>query len=151
MNIRQMEYTDIEQLLVLGVEFYNASPHVGAIEFDLASMQEVLLNSLGNEIFRVIVAEKENELIGAIAVVKAPVFFNFAFNDAQELFWFVTEKQRNSGAGMQLLRAAENWAKENGCRELKMLTVDAESNPIVLMYKHRGYVRGEQTFIKRLT
>ena len=32
--------------------------------------------------------------------------------------WFVREDARKSGVGAALIRAAENWAREQGCREM---------------------------------
>ncbi|MGC2402771.1 MAG: GNAT family N-acetyltransferase [Acidobacteriaceae bacterium] len=32
--------------------------------------------------------------------------------------WFVTEGERGRGTGAQLLAAAENWARRQGCREM---------------------------------
>jgi aminoglycoside 6'-N-acetyltransferase I len=32
--------------------------------------------------------------------------------------WFVYEALRNRGIGKELMRAAEDWAREHGCREM---------------------------------
>jgi GNAT superfamily N-acetyltransferase len=38
--------------------------------------------------------------------------------------WFVREPFRNRGVGRELMRAAEQWARARGCREMASEIVD---------------------------
>lgn len=64
---------------------------------------------------------------------------------AGELFWWTDADARNAGAGLQLLDAAEAWAREQGVVVMQMVAL--ATNPSVTeLYARRGYVARDQVF-----
>lgn len=64
---------------------------------------------------------------------------------ASELVWWVEPEQR--GAGVRLLRAAEQWAAAQGAKVLQMIAPNARVGEF---YAKAGYVPVETTFQRRV-
>jgi GNAT superfamily N-acetyltransferase len=59
---------------------------------------------------------------------------------------FVEEKVRGKGIGKRLLRAAESWARKNGCRNINLNTITFQAPGF---YRKMGYrVFGKLTYPK---
>jgi GNAT superfamily N-acetyltransferase len=59
---------------------------------------------------------------------------------------FVEEKVRGKGIGKRLLRAAESWARKNGCRNIDLNTITFQAPGF---YRKMGYrVFGKLTYPK---
>ena len=82
-----------------------------------------------------------SRIVGCIAVVRGTTCnINIEVEDAETTFsvWkmSVTEECRRQGIGAKLLKAGEKWAKDNGCRKMRMIT----ANPIASnFYQNQGY------------
>jgi GNAT superfamily N-acetyltransferase len=68
---------------------------------------------------------------------------------ADELAWWVEPEHRKGRAGYQLLRAAEEWARQAGCSMVKMVA-PAHSDTVGAFLARRGYAVVETTYHKRL-
>ena len=85
------------------------------------------------------------------AALAYPAYFNAGHIQAQELFWWVDEEARSSGAGRALLEALEGWARAVGAHSLTMISLAAlDGERVAKLYERAGYRRSELTFIKRL-
>jgi GNAT superfamily N-acetyltransferase len=86
-----------------------------------------------------------DELNGAIGGVVSP---DACGGDlmATELFWFVFPGKRGS-TGIRLLRAFEDWAKENGAERIRM---SARSERPINLLERVGYRREEVLMIKEI-
>ena len=65
--------------------------------------------------------------------------------------WFIHPKHRGKGYGKQLMRQAEQWARDLGYRELASDTEVANTRSIA-MHKHLGFAETERVvcFLKSL-
>lgn len=70
-----------------------------------------LLGVITDHVF--IIAEKNGEGIGFICGLINPHIYNRSFKILTELFWWVNEQNRNSKAGLMLLKEFINTGKEN--------------------------------------
>ena len=48
----------------------------------------------------------------------------------------VSESARRSGVGSELMKKAEDWAKEQGCTEMHLITINPAARAF---YHHLGY------------
>lgn len=62
---------------------------------------------------------------------------------AAELFWYAESK------GIELLKAFENWAKDQGAKSVTMVHLSSEDR-VSKIYKRRGYKVLEHAFSKEL-
>ena len=93
-------------------------------------------------------ASVDGTLVGFIAVLKAKLP-RYAGPVAVTESFFVASAHRRTGAGLRLLRAAEDKARALGCPGL---LVSAPSGGVLAkVLPHRGYAETNRVFFKELT
>ena len=85
--------------------------------------------------------EKKYNIVGCIVVIRGTDTRNNPMVNKEETTFSVwkmsvADEYRRQGIGRRLLDDAENWAKNNGCKKMKMIT----ANPIASkFYQKQGY------------
>lgn len=97
-------------------------------------------------IFHVFCAFYEGKLVGFIAVL-LPILNHYSETVAITESYFVGKNHRDTGAGLALMRKAEEFSKENkACG----LLISAPSEGILeKILPHRGYTETNKVFFKR--
>jgi GNAT superfamily N-acetyltransferase len=151
MKIRRGTPADITALVALCQEFYSQSKYTEAgIKFSVQAMAGVITTLLGDSGI-VSVAEDDGEIVGLILVAVFPFHFNPKHKVATELVFYVTEKGRGHGLGKQLLKKAEQVAKQRGVRLFSMVAHEnVDSTSAHSLYDNLGYERSEVAYIKEL-
>jgi GNAT superfamily N-acetyltransferase len=88
-------------------------------------------------------------MIGGIIV---PYIYD-NYSQAIELCWWVDEDVRHTGLGKELLQAFEDWAKEEGCKYITMISLAApnqEHDQVGKVYEKLGYSLMERTYMKEI-
>ena len=62
--------------------------------------------------------------------------------------WYVAESHRRRGVGAQLVAAAENWAREQGCTEMASDT-QVDNTQSLQAHLHLGYEIAERSILFR--
>ena len=97
----------------------------------------------------VLVAEADGALVGFLALAGGLNPFDGANLLVEELAWWVEPSARHAGqVGARLLHAAEDWARAQGLRVLKM--VAPHQSRVAIFYERYGYVPVETSYTKRL-
>jgi len=149
MNVREATTDDLPELLRMGEMF--ASCIGASIEYDEASFAETLRGMIENDQATVMVAEGAS-IVGMIAGLLFPAFFNHAHLTGQELVWWVDPEHRRGRAGIMLFSALEDWAKESGAQTFSMMSIEPlKTDEVNQMYERKGYTVHEHSFIKELT
>ena len=152
MIVRKATETDLPQYLVLAQTFHAASPMHGSIEFDVPGYSQFYLSSLQNDSVGIWLAEIEGQIVGICGAVAYPLYFNPAALVVQELWWWLTPASRGSGAGGQMFKQIEQWAKEKNAAALFMIALeDNRAKKMENLYIRAGFKPMERTFIKEVT
>lgn len=152
MIVRKATETDLPQYLVLAQAFHAASPMHGSIEFDVPGYSQFYLSSLQNDSVGIWLAEIEGQIVGICGAVAYPLYFNPAALVVQELWWWLTPASRGSGAGGQMFKQIEQWAKEKNAAALFMIALeDNRAKKMENLYIRAGFKPMERTFIKEVT
>lgn len=148
--IRRATEKDITKIAVLGHAFVNAAWD-GVAKYDVMDTIDWLEEFIKWDHNVVFVGEVEGEVVGMIAGLVFPFYFNKAHPNAQEMFWWVDPAHRKSRVGIGLLTAFEEWAAEKGAKTVQMGTV-AKLNPekLAAIYKKKGYQESETYWTKVL-
>lgn len=95
----------------------------------------------------IFVVDTGDELVGMLALFadRNPVTGEPI---AEELAWWVEPQYRKSSLGPRLLIRAEQWARDKGCRLLKMVAPVAEPR-VGDFYRDCGYEAVETAYVKR--
>jgi len=125
--------------------FFDASGYSELTTFD-AKDSETTLSNLINSGW--LLTDGKHSMLGFVVF---PMFMNSKTTIAQELFWWVDEEARKTGAGIKILKQTEKLAKEHGAEALMMLSLsDLNGKKIGKLYESLGYKQKEQTYMRVL-
>lgn len=145
-TVRPASQEDVPVLVALGQAFTQMVPELPA---DPERMQAALGALVPDETALVLVAERDEEVVGALLAALVPVWWHPGATLAQELAWYVVPAARASGAGLQLVCALETWARERGACAV-LMTALACNPGVTQLYQRLGYGLYESHFLKRL-
>lgn len=152
MIVRKAIETDLPKYIVLAESFHMASPMHGVIDFDPEGYAHFFTTSLQNDSVGIWLAEIDNEIVGICGAIMYPLYFNPSALVVQELWWWLTPASRGSGAGGQMFKQIEQWAKEKNASALFMIALeDARVKKMENLYIRAGFKPMERTFIKEAT
>lgn len=146
--IRPATVQDIPAIVELGEKFH-AVAGWDEIPWSRDDCEASLWGFMQADCFLCFVAEERGQIIGMIAGVMSPVYFNTAHLSGEELFWWSDD--RAPLVGLRLLETLERAAREHGCHTWQMKSL-ARLNGEAMgrLYERRGYRACEQSYIKRL-
>ena len=152
MIVRKATEADLPNYIVLAESFHMASPMHGVINFDPEGYAHFFTTSLQNDSVGIWLAEIDNEIVGICGALVYPMYFNPSALVVQELWWWLTPASRGSGAGGQMFKQIEQWAKEKNASALFMIALeDTRAKKMENLYVRAGFRPMERTFIKEAT
>ena len=152
MLVRKATEADLPEYIKLAQAFHAASPMHGSIGFDVPGYSQFYLSSLQNDSIGIWLAEIENNIVGICGALVYPLYFNPSALVVQELWWWLTPASRGSGAGGQMFKQIEQWAKDKNASALFMIALeDNRAKKMENLYIRAGFKPMERTFIKEVT
>jgi GNAT superfamily N-acetyltransferase len=149
MKIRPITPDDLNDILRMAHNFHASSHVAESLPFCDQSFTKSIVDMLSDGYGMVYVAENDSGLCGMIGVMLNRHWFNNSLLLASDLFWWVDESARGSSAGLKLLNAAENWAKECGCYMVVMAhTPTIQPEKVHNLYIRRGYAQQDTYYAK---
>lgn len=145
MSIREATIADLPAIAAMGGAFYAEANLPGRFNPDVwvSSWSAILKAHVG----RIWAAEDATGLVGTIGILVAPDLGSGDLT-ATEGFWFVTPKAR--GAGVRLLKSAEEWARKSGLKRFLMAHTQLGKESLGKLYSRLGYTELETTWEKTL-
>lgn len=152
MEIRTAQPEDLPALMRMAQDFHAASPAVETVQFCPRSMAETFQSlATGDRSILFVADDEELGVIGMIAGVFYPHYLNAMHIAAQELFWWCDPSARGKGAGLALIKAMEDWAKDIGAKTLYMAsTSNPNAEKLAKLYQRRGFSKHDIYFAKRI-
>lgn len=146
MVIRPATVAEVPDLVLMGQHFLAQTPYQDVIADNPQQMQTLATQLLTcGAAGTILVAEdRGGALVGMIGLVVAPHFLSGELA-AGEVFWWVEPEHR--GAGLRLLKAAEQWATDAGAVSLQMIAPD---DRLGALYARRGYQLVERSYLRKL-
>ncbi len=143
--IRLATLEDMSQLLRMGESFFNASGYSDITTFNKDDSEKLLINLIDKEW---LLTDGVSTLLGFVVF---PMFMNNDTIIAQELFWWVDEDKRKTGIGIEILKKAEDIAREHGATTMMMLSLKKlDGEKVNKLYKSLGYEEREQSYMRLL-
>lgn len=140
--IRKATQEDIDLLIEMGIKFAEASPYKTYYTKDK---------------LRTIADFSSREMIGFIAFIDedkrgmlvgyGSEFLLGKVKVATEIAWWVNPEDRKTSVGKELLQAFEQWAKEQDCKLITMISID---DTLGSYYEKCGYKLTERTYMKEI-
>ena len=150
MKIREwtLEEAKTDRLFQFLKAFENDSEFVrGDIEYARKKYYDMMVD--GSAV--ILIAEKDNKIVGAIGFIVAPDLYKENSLLAIETFWYVTPEYRGGMIGIRLIKAFERYAENLGCNRVALIHM-SDSYPDMLrkLYIKFGYKLTELHYIKEL-
>lgn len=126
--------------------FYRSSRFLH--KFNTDRFCEVWKNLMDLGAGAIFAADSDGEIVGAIGGLAHREIYGDRII-AEEFFWFVRPEFR--GAGVRLYRRFEQWAREQGAREIQMVHLfDSMPEKVAKFYLHSGFEPVEMRYVKAL-
>lgn len=94
-------------------------------------------------------AYKDDKCIGFVGAIISPFFFS-DYERATDVGFYIAPEHRGGTTAFKLLKSIEDWAKENGAKELFMgHSVGGKIEEMKKFYIHNGYKIGGFNSMKR--
>ena len=147
--IRRATQDDIPSLVRMARHFIKYAPHSALMEpneEELVAQSRMIVDT---PMFGVFVADVDGELVAMFVAVIGPVWFSPSRMMASELAWWVEPHARNTPIAFRLLKAYEDWAKENNADCMFMASLEMDHGPNVeRMLTRFGYAKSETQYFK---
>ena len=150
-EVRRAETADMPSCLNMTARFHAASPISGVAPFDRDGMAVTLRGMIANPRAGIWLALLDGKPVGIAGALLYPLYFNPAYEVAQELFWWLNPDARGSGAGEKLFQTLQTWAKDNGASAVFMIALaDNRVGKMDSFYKRAGFQPMERTYMKEV-
>jgi len=148
-TVRHATADDVNAIMALSREFIMFAPHASIADVSAEELEQQIRLCIDNAL--VLVAEHEGQVIGMLFGILTGLWFAPSTLMAAELAWWVTPTARNGTAGIRLLTAFQDWAREKGAKVVTMSSLDLDFDTRVSSVLERmGFKASEHTYIKRV-
>lgn len=147
-EVRKATHEDRQNILDMAENFLTSSPYRN--DWDLQNLSNHIVEYIEGPFKTVIfLVERKEKPVGFLAAVVAEAHPFFNKKISTEVAWWIETDYRKSGAGQELLKAYEEWAKENGCNLIGMTYLTNHLN-LSEFYEKNGYEKYEVSYLKRV-
>jgi GNAT superfamily N-acetyltransferase len=147
-KLRLATASDLPRLEECALEFYKSSEFLNT--FDIVRFSELWAGLLETGAGVIFILEDPDS--GAIAGTIGGVHYKEPYSTeliATEFFWFVRDGKR--GGGIRLYKAFEDWARDRGCSQIRMVhLIDSMPKKLEQVYQRFGYRAAEVHYTKGL-
>jgi len=139
-EIRKAGPDDLEAVVEWGRKFHAYSPWGKRVPIEDEDWRRTVANLLASEDAAVFVSDG-----GFCGGLIFPMYFNFSFRIAQELFWFADH------GGTELREAFEDWARARGADAIQMSCIaDDRETAVRRLFRKAGYSATETSLMKEI-
>jgi ribosomal protein S18 acetylase RimI-like enzyme len=147
-TIRPAHETDLPEAVAMAARFYATTAYTGIADFNPDSAEKLGRLLLDQGVL--LVAERDDKLVGVIGLVIAPFPFNETRKTAHEVLWWVEPEHRDSGAGVELLREMVQACQYRGATAIQMLCLATSPPQAAALYERMGFIHSESSYLKVL-
>jgi GNAT superfamily N-acetyltransferase len=148
-TIRNATEADVETIVKMARHFIAFAPHAAVAEYDDEDLANAARACMQHGLL--IVAEQDNEIIGMLLGIVSGLWFAPRTLWASELAWWVEPAARGGTAGIRLVTAFQDWAREQGAKVVAMSSLHLDHDTRVgNVLERMGFEQSEHTYIKRI-
>lgn len=143
-TVRPAGTDDLGAAVAMGAAFYATTSYAKIAPYceDSAALIGRMLMEHGV----LLVAESDRRIVGMVGMVLAPFLFNREVVTAHEVMWWVDPDDRESGAGVALLRAIIPACRERGARAIQMMRMIDSPPQADVLYRRLGFEPSECSY-----
>lgn len=142
--VESMAIEDIKSLQQCADAFFPVAGLRGS--FNMGHFEQCWQTYYALGIGKIMVVRHSGRVVAAMGCLRVPDLYTGEMV-ASEVFWFVLPEHR--GVGLALLDAYEKWARDEGCREVRMIHLSGlMPERLKALYQRRGYCEVEVAYGK---
>ena len=141
--IRRATVDDTPRMIEMGQHFVMDTEYARLVSVSPERLADTIASVLSNP-DGVVLLSGNGKATGMIAMLAYDHPFS-GERTAFEIVWWVEPEAR--GDGVRLLRAAEDWAREQGAKHMQMV---APNDRVGMLYQRLGYAPVETSFQRSL-
>lgn len=147
MPIRKASEADIPRIIEMGSRSIAEGPYQKFLDDKPDVTKELAAKLIAMDSATVLVCESEGYVNGLFAFILFPHYFSGQLT-AGEMMWYVEPEARIGGVALELLRTAEQTARDMGA---KYMQLTAPTEQIGELYKYcGGYKKVEVSYQRKL-
>jgi GNAT superfamily N-acetyltransferase len=146
MRIRHATLDDVTTIINMGERFHSSTVYGDVAGLDRETVAETLVGLIGGR-GAIFICENESAVVGMLGVLVTNPWFNRKIKVTLELFWWVDEDSRKSGAGRLLFNALQAWWPERSEALIMLRTPNIEPEKMDRLYRMKGFTPWDQTYM----
>jgi GNAT superfamily N-acetyltransferase len=149
-TIRNATEADVDTIVKMARHFIAFAPHAAVAEYTDEDLAHAARSCMQHGLL--IVAEQDGEIIGMLLGIVSGLWFAPRTLWASELAWWVEPAARGGTAGIRLVTAFQDWAREKGAKVVAMSSLHLDHDSRVgNVLERMGFSPSEHTYIKRIS
>lgn len=147
--VREATKKDVQAIAKMAEPFIGYSDYSEFVKPSLEEVRESIESMI--DVGKVFVAVEEEQIVGVMVGMLTHPWLSPSTIVATEMAWWVNENHRGGRTAFRLLKAFEDWAKENRAAVVAMsdLVIKGEA-PLGTMLQRLGYTTVERSHVKRI-
>jgi hypothetical protein len=149
-TIRNATEADVDTIVKMARHFIAFAPHATIAEYDDADIATAIRACMQHGVL--LVADQDGVVVGMLFGVVSGFWFAPRSLWATELAWWVEPAARGGTAGIRLVTAFQDWAREQGAKVVAMSSLHLDhDNRVSSVLQRMGFAQSEHTYIKRIS
>lgn len=149
MHIREADTGDFKALVAIGHKFFAFNAYRQHTTLDEESLTLTFWQLHMDHVL--LVVEDAGKIVGTAGAFIAPLYWNHAFKQGVEAFWWVDPEYRKQGTGRQLRDKLKDIAKDKGAQFWNMIALkESMYDEVCAQYEKAGMTHVETVYMKVL-
>jgi L-amino acid N-acyltransferase YncA len=141
--------TDFDTMVDIGHKFFEFNAYRHYTTLDEVSLLDTFTHLYLDGVL--LVVEHEGKVVGMAGAFIAPLYWNHAYLQGLEAFWWIDSEHRGSGAGSELRKALQTAAKQKGAHFWNMIALkESMHDQVCAQYERSGMTPVETVYMKVL-
>ena len=149
-TIRNATEHDVLDIVLAVKQFCKEVPHPAWGKFDSNKVSVLFGQLIESEYGFVHMALHDDEVVGGLVAVVNEMPIN-SYLVAQELMLWIDPDHRNGKTAPKMIEEYVNWAREKGCKFVRLSEIDSVLNGKAgILFKRKGFDPVETAYVKEL-
>ncbi len=144
--IRWATMDDVPRIVEMALSFYAMTPYPDIVASSKEQMAGLAIMMMREHVM--LVAERNDEVVGMAALTIEPFIFNPTVRVANELVWWMDESARGGMLAARLLKAIETECKKIGVDIIRMALMADSPRSADGIYRKLGYRMSDSHYEK---
>ena len=151
MIVRELRESDTASIMKLTEAMHSESPHYSIYPYDPDKVLSLVKVFLTNNDFYCVVAERDSQVVGFMAVAIIQTFFG-TDDFVEDLSFYVLPVSRGTSAALRMVKFAEAWGISRGAKAIRVgVTTGVRTDSSESFFLKLGYEETGKMYTKLIS